>query len=90
MTKANGIVSLKWLNITFLGLQLRRVFCSLPDVSQNIKHDQFEPLPLKLDECQVGYQEATHEEECVDIVIAIGDDLNSIGCSVSYLDLIYE
>ena len=66
---------------------LARCVCPPPDISQNIKHDQIESLPLKLNECQVGYQESTHEEKCVNIVVAICNNLNTIGCSVSYLYL---
>ena len=60
---------------------------SLPDVSQDVEHDQVEPLPLEFDERQVRHEEPAHEEEGVDVVISVGDDLVAVDSCVAPLYL---
>ena len=59
----------------------------LPDVSQDVEHDQVEPLPLEFDERQVRHEEPAHEEEGVDVVVAVGDDLVAVLSCVTPLYL---
>ena len=59
----------------------------VPDVSQDVEHDQVEPLPLEFDQCQVGHKKSAHEEEGVDVVVAVGDDLVAVHRCVASLYL---
>ena len=63
---------------------------SLPDVSKDVEHDQVEPLPLEFDERQVRHEEPAHEEEGVDVVVAVGDDLVAVDGCVAPLYLLHK
>ena len=72
MTRASGIVSLQFIWRLLLQRSFQKLVVDWPDVSQDVEHDQIEPLLLELHEPQVGHKQPTHEEERVHVVEPIG------------------